>query len=89
LHGIGGQSCPKCEVLGKEHGVEQQLMYVTWDYMRYRKKALRHEPVEIACIVAHFPQLGIQIGNTVFIGVDRVSPTDLHKLNLLHNIYLD
>jgi len=29
----------------------------------------------------------VKIGNKLFTGLDRVSPADLHKLDLLHNIY--
>ena len=30
----------------------------------------------------------MKIGNNVLAGVNRVNPADLHKLDLLHNIYL-
>ena len=63
-------------------------MYETRDYMLYREKALRHEPAEAACIAEYFQRLGVKIGNNVFTGLDRVSPADLHKPVLLHNIYL-
>jgi len=56
--------------------------------MRYREKALRHEPEEAAGIAEYFHCLGVKIGNNEFIGLDRVSPADLHKPDLLHNIYL-
>jgi len=56
--------------------------------MRYREKALRHEPAEEAGIAQYFQRLGVKIGNNEFIGLDRVSPTDLHKPDFLHNIYL-
>jgi len=47
-----------------------------------------HEPAEAADIAEHFQRLGVKIGNNLFIGLDRVSPADLHKPDLLHNIYL-
>ena len=47
-----------------------------------------HEPAEAAGIAEYFLWLGVKIENTVFIGLDRVSPTDLHKPDLLHKIYL-
>jgi len=56
--------------------------------MRYSEKALRHEPAEAASMAEYFQRLGIKIGNNVFIGLDRVSPADLHKPDLLHNSYL-
>jgi len=43
---------------------------------------------EAAGIAKYFQRLGVKIGNNVFIGLDRVSPTDLHNPDLLHNIYL-
>jgi len=63
-------------------------MYKTCDYMLYREKALRHEPAEAAGIAEYFQRFGMKIGNNVFTGLDRVSPADLHKPDLLHNIYL-
>jgi len=63
-------------------------MYETRDYMLYREKALRHELAEAAGIAEYFQRLGVKIGNNVFTGLDRASPADLHKPDLLHNIYL-
>jgi len=62
--------------------------YETCDYMRYREKALWHEPAEAAGIAEYFQRLGVKKGNNVFIGLDQVSPADLHKPDRLHNIYL-
>jgi len=62
-------------------------MYETRDYMVYREKALRHLPADAAGIAEYFQRLGVKIGNNLFTGLDRVSPADLHKLDLLHNIY--
>jgi len=88
LQGIGSKSCPKCEVPCKELSGDQRRMYETHEYMLYREKALRHEPAEVASIAEYFQRLGVKIGNNVFTGPDRVSPTDQHKPDLLHNIYL-
>jgi len=88
LQGIGSKSCPKCEVPCKELGGNPRRIYETHDYMRYREKGLWHEPAEAAGIAQYFQRLGVKIGNNVFIGLDRVSPTNLHKPDLLHNIYL-
>ena len=88
LQGIGSKSCPKCEVPCEELGGDPWRIYETCDYRRYREKALWHEPAEAARIAEYFQPLGVKIGNNVFIGLDRVSPTDLHKPDLLHNIYL-
>jgi len=88
LQGIGSKSCPKCEVPCEELGGDPRRIYEIRDYMRYREKALWHEPAEAAGIAEYFQRLGVKIGNNVFIGLDRVSPADLHKSDLLHNIYL-
>jgi len=88
LEGIGSKSCPKCEVPCEELGGDPRRIYETLDYMRYREKAVWHEPAEAAGIAEYFLWLGVKIENTVFIGLDRVSPTDLHKPDLLHNIAL-
>jgi len=53
-----------------------------------REKAFWHESAEGAGIPEYFQRLGVKIANNVFIGLDRVSPADLPKPDLLHNIYL-
>jgi len=63
-------------------------MYETRDYILYREKALRYEPAEAASIAEYFQRLGVKIGNKVFTRLNRVSPADLHRPDLLHNIYL-
>jgi len=88
LHRIGSKLCPKCEVPCKELGGHPLKMYETRDYILYREKALRDEPAEVAGIAEYFQQVGMKIGNNVFAGLDRVNPTDLHKPDSLHNIYL-
>jgi len=88
LHGIGSKSCPKCEVPCKELGGNPLKMYETRDYILYREKALRHKPAEVAGIAEYFQQVGVKIGNNVFAGLNRVNPADLHKPDLIHNIYL-
>jgi len=88
LQGIGSKSCPKCEVPCEERGGDSQRMYETGDYMLYREKPLGYEPAEAAGIGEYFQRLGVKIGNNGFTGLDRVSRADLHKADLLHNIYL-
>jgi len=70
LQGVGSKSCPKCEVRCEERSGDRRRIYETHDYMRYREKALRHEPAEAAGIAEYFPRLGVKIGNNVFIGLD-------------------
>jgi len=88
LEGIGSKTCPKCEVPCEELSGDPRRIYETYNYMRYREKALWHVPAQVAGIAEYFKRLGIKIGNNVFIGLDQVSPADLHKLDLLHKIYL-
>jgi len=88
LQGIGSMSCPKCQVPCEELGGDLWGIYETRHYMRYREKALRYELAQAACIAEYFQRLGVKIGNNVFIGLDGVSPADLYKPDLFHNIYL-
>jgi len=88
LQGIGSKSCPKCKVPCEELGGDPRRMYETRDYMLYREKTLKHEPAEAAGIAEYFQQLGVKIENNVFTGLNRVSPADLSKPDLLHHIYL-
>jgi len=88
LQGIGSKSCPKCKDPCEELGGNPRRIYETGDYMRYREKALWHEPAEAAGIGEYFQQFGVKIGHNVFIGLDPVSQADLHKPDLLHNMYL-
>jgi len=88
LQGIGSKLCPKWEVPCEVRGGDRQLMYETSDYMLYREKAVRQAPAEAAGIAEYMQRLGVKVGNNVFTGLDRVSPTDLHQPEPLHNIYL-
>jgi len=63
-------------------------MYETRDYILYREKALRHEPAEVAGIAEYFQQVGVKRGNNILAELNRGNPADLHKPDLLHNIYL-
>jgi len=63
-------------------------MYETRDHRPNREKAMRHEPAEAAGIAEYLQQFGVKIGKNIFTVLDRVSPADLHKPDLLHNIYL-
>jgi len=88
IQAIGSKSFPKFEVPCAELWRDPRWIYETRDYMRYKEKALRHEPAEAAGLAEYFQRLGLKIGNNVFIRQDRVSPADLHKPDVLHNIYL-
>jgi len=88
LNGIGSKSFQKCEVPYKELVGNPLKMYETRDYILYRGKASRHELPEVAGIAEYYQEVGVKIGNNVFAGLDGVNPADLHKPDLLHNIYL-
>jgi len=87
LHGIGSKSGPKCKVPCKELGENPLKIYETRDYILYREKALRHELAEVAGLAEYFQPVGVEIGNNLFTVLSWVNPADLHKLDLLYNIY--
>ena len=87
LHGIGSKSCPKCEVPSKELGENPRKIYEARDYALYWEKAQEQESGE-AGIAKYFQQVDVKIGHNVFAELYRVNPADLHKPDLLHNIYL-
>ena len=87
LHGIGSKLCSKCEVPSKELGENPRKIYEARDYALYWEKAQEQESAE-AGIAEYFPQVGVKIGRNVFAEPYRVNPADLHKPDLLHNIYL-
>ena len=87
LHGIGSKSCPKCEVPSKELGGNRRKIYEAPDYTLYWEKAWEEEAGE-AGIAEYFQQVLVKIDRNVFTELYRVNPADLHKAELLHNIYL-
>ena len=89
LHEIGSKSCPKCEIPSKELGANLRRIYEARDYALYWEKAhwLGQESGE-AGIAEYFQQVGMKIGCNVLAELYGVNPVDLHKPDLLHNIYL-
>ena len=88
LHGIGSKSCPKCQVPCNKLGGFPWEVYEVCDYTIYEEKARELESGEAANAREYFRQVGVKIGRNVFTGLHRVNPSDLHKPDLLHNIYL-
>jgi len=88
LLGRGSKSCPECEVLWKELAGNALKMSETHAYILYGQKALRDGPAKLASTAKYIQQVGMKIGNNVCAGLDRANPTDLHKPDLSHNIYL-
>jgi len=89
LHWIGSKSCPKCEVPCNELGGNPRKVYKVHDYAIYEEKARQLESGEAASTWEYFRQVGVKTGQNIFTALHRVNPSNLHKLNLLHNIYLD
>ena len=54
----------------------------------HAKKASEYERTGTPSIAKYFQQIGLKIGRNVFSGLYLVDSADLHKLDLLHNIYL-
>jgi len=88
LHGIGGKPCPKCEVPCKDLGGNLREVYEVRDYAIYQEKARQLESGKAGSTREYFRQVGVKIGRNVFTGLHGVNPSDLHKPDLLHNIYL-
>ena len=87
LHGIGSQSCPKCEVPSKELGGNLRKLYQSRDYTLYWEKAREQESGE-AGLAEYFQKLAVKIGRNVFTELYRVNRANIHKLDPLQNIYL-
>src|SRR5207302_4087115 len=69
-------------------GKYSRLPYKSHDYTLYAKKASEHERTRTPSIAEYFQQIGLKIGRNVFSELHCVDPSDLHKPDLLHNIYL-
>jgi len=87
LHGIGSKSCTKCEVPCNELGENSREEYEVRDYAIYEEKARELESEEAGSTREYLRQVGVKIGQNGFTGLHGVNPSDLHKPDLLHNIY--
>ena len=88
LHGIGSKLYPKCEVPCDKLGGCLREVYEGRDYTLYEEKALELESGEAADAWEYFGQVGVKVSRNVFPGLLRMNPSNLHKPDLLHNIYL-
>ena len=88
LNGISSKSCPHCEVPATELGQDPRNIYEPRNYTDYAQKAWESEQTQDTNITDYFHQIGMEIDRNVFSGVYRVNPADLHKPDLLYNIYL-
>ena len=88
LNGISSKSCPQCEVPATELGQDPRNIYEPRNYAQYAQKTWEYKQTQETHIADYFHQTGMKIDRIVFSGLYRVNPADLHKPNLLHNIYL-
>src|SRR5205807_2995770 len=58
------------------------------DYTLYAKNASEYEETGMASIAEYFQEIGVKMGHNLFSRLHRLDPVDLHKPDLLHNIYL-
>ena len=88
LNGISSNSCPQCEVPATELGQGPRNIYEPRNYAHYAQKTWEYMQTQDTHIADYFHQIGMKIDRNVFSGLYRVNPADLHKPDLLHNIYL-
>ena len=84
LQGIKLNVCPKCEVLPGELGTDANSHRARY-YARYERCECESASDDSRTM---FETLGIDLEKNVFHGLHRVSAPSLHKLDLLHTVYL-
>ena len=87
LHGIKSNVCPTCEVPTRELGSNRKV-YPVRDYARYHHYDNENWLAETDDNDITPQSLGIRLGHNVFYELNRVSPPDLHKPDMLHTVYL-
>ena len=87
LHGIKCNICPTCEVPTRELGSNRKV-YPVRDYARYHHYDNENWLAETDNNDITPESLGIRLGHNVFYELNRVSPPDLHKPDMLHTVYL-
>jgi len=89
LHGLQSNTCPTCEVPAGELGTNINN-YRARDYARYERYGYenRFPGSQSAGTHVKFRGLGINLGQKVFHGLDRVSAPHLHTQNMLYTVYL-
>jgi len=85
LHVLKTNACPKCEVLTNELGTNARS-YRARDYARYQSYKPQSQTTGSETDDDHVMNLGI--GQNIFYGLYRVSPSHLYKPDILHTIYL-
>jgi len=87
LHGIKSNVCPRCEVPAVELGTNMKV-YPVRDYTIYHHYDYENWIGETDHADMTPESLGIRLGQTVFYGLNWASPSDLHKPDMLHTVYL-
>ena len=87
LHEIKSNVCPRCEVPAVEL-VTNMKVYPVRDYAIYQHSNYENWIGETDHADITTESLGIRLGSNVFYGLNQVSPSDLHKPDMLHTDYL-
>ena len=87
LHGIKSNVCPRCEVPAVKLGTNMKV-YPVRDYAIYHHYDYENWFVKTDHADITPKSLGIRFGQNVFYVCNRVSPSDLHKPDMLHTVYL-
>jgi len=86
LHGIKSTLCPRCEVPALEVGTNMKV-YPVRDYAIYHHYDYENWIGETDHADITPKSLGIRLGQNAFYGLNRVSPSYLHKPHMLHTVY--
>jgi len=87
LHGIKSNVCPTCKVPVVELGTNMKV-YPVRDYTIYHHYDYENGIGETDHADITPDSLGIRLGQNAFYGLNRASPSDLHKPDMLHTVYL-
>jgi len=87
LHGIKSNICPRCEMPEVKLGINMKV-YRVRDYAIYHYYEFQNwiGGTDYGPITPK--SRGIRLGQNVFYGLNQVLPSDLHKLDMLHTVYL-
>jgi hypothetical protein len=88
LHQLRSQACPRCEVAKEELGTPPEEAPPERDYDLYRAKYEKFVQTGKDRYADFLTDRDLKGVHNPFSGLPRVNPADLHKPDLLHNIYL-
>ena len=87
LHGIKSNVCPRCVVPAVKLGTKMKVSPVR-DYAIYHHYDYENWIAETDHADITPESLGIRLGQNVFYGLHRISPSDLHKPDMLLHFFL-